>query len=76
MQATIYDNVMDMKKTDKNVPGQDCMRSVCPVSSVLDLIGDKWTLLVIRDMLFLEKHTYNELANSMEKYPPISSPIA
>lgn len=45
------------------------MRSICPVSSVLDIIGDKWTLLVIRDMLFLEKRTYSELADSMEKIP-------
>jgi DNA-binding HxlR family transcriptional regulator len=60
---------MNMKKPTKAVPGQDCMRSVCPVSSVLDIIGDKWTLLVIRDMLFLEKSTYSELADSMEKIP-------
>ena len=25
-------------------------RSVCPVACTLDLIGDKWTLLVIRDL--------------------------
>ena len=45
------------------------MRSACPVSSVLDIIGDKWTLLVIRDMLFMDKRLYSELANSMEKIP-------
>ncbi len=27
-------------------------RSPCPLSCTLDLIGDKWTLLIIRDMLF------------------------
>ncbi len=27
-------------------------RSDCPVSSTLDLIGDKWTLLILRDMMF------------------------
>lgn len=26
-------------------------RSVCPVSCTLDLVGDRWTLLVVRDML-------------------------
>ena len=26
-------------------------RSVCPVACTLDLIGDKWTLLVIRDLM-------------------------
>ncbi len=45
------------------------MRSVCPVSSVLDIIGDKWILLVIRDLMFLGKRMYSELADSMEKIP-------
>lgn len=27
-------------------------RSVCPIACTLDLLGDKWTLLVIRDLLF------------------------
>jgi DNA-binding HxlR family transcriptional regulator len=26
-------------------------RSVCPIACVLDLLGDKWTLLIIRDMM-------------------------
>ncbi len=45
------------------------MRSLCPVSSILDIIGDKWTLLVVRDLLFLDKRMYSELADSMEKIP-------
>ncbi len=69
MQVIFYDNVMNMKKADKAVPGRDCMRSLCPVASVLDIIGDKWTLLVVRDLLFLGKRMYNELADSMEKIP-------
>jgi len=69
MQVIFYDNVMSMKKAEKPVPGHDCMRSLCPVSSVLDIIGDKWTLLVVRDLLFLGKRMYNELADSMEKIP-------
>jgi DNA-binding HxlR family transcriptional regulator len=27
-------------------------RSDCPIASTLDLVGDKWTLLIVRDMLF------------------------
>ncbi len=69
LQVFVYDNVMTMKKTNKGIPGHDCMRSVCPVSSVLDIIGDKWTLLVIRDLMFLGKRMYSELADSMEKIP-------
>lgn len=40
-------------------------RSVCPVACTLDLIGDKWTLLVVRD-LFAGKSTYKEFAESPE----------
>ena len=41
-------------------------RSACPVANVLDVIGDRWTLLVIRD-LFFNKHEYHELLNGSEK---------
>ncbi len=44
-------------------------RSNCPVSNVLDLLGDKWTLIVMRDMLFFEKKLYKELADSPEGIP-------
>lgn len=42
-------------------------RSKCPLSCTLDLIGDKWSLLIIRDMMFLGKSTYNEFLDSAEK---------
>ena len=41
-------------------------RSVCPITNTLDLIGDKWTLLVVRDMLFLKKKSFNEFLDSPE----------
>ena len=41
-------------------------RSPCPVACTLDLIGDKWTLLIIRDMLF-GKCYYKEFFQSPEK---------
>ena len=41
-------------------------RSPCPVACTLDLLGDKWTLLVIRD-LFAGKSHYNEFSASPEK---------
>ena len=41
-------------------------RSVCPVACTLDLIGDKWTLLVIRD-LFLGRRYFKEFLASPEK---------
>lgn len=41
-------------------------RSPCPLAATLDLIGDRWTLLIIRD-LFAGKSRYRELANSPER---------
>ena len=40
-------------------------RSDCPISCTLDLIGDRWTLLVLRD-LFLGAHYFDELSKSAE----------
>jgi DNA-binding HxlR family transcriptional regulator len=42
-------------------------RSDCPVSAALDLFGDKWSLLIIRDLMFNGKKTYGEFLNSEEK---------
>ena len=42
-------------------------RSDCPISMILDLIGDKWTMLVIRDIALFQKHTFNEFLKSDEK---------
>lgn len=44
-------------------------RSICPVANALDLVGDKWTLLVVRDLLFMGKRRYREFADSPEGIP-------
>ena len=41
-------------------------RSVCPISSALDVIGDKWSLLIIRDLLIHGTRTYSEFLDSKE----------
>lgn len=46
----------------------ECKRSPCPVACVLDILGDKWTLLVVRDLLF-GKHTFTALLDSAEHIP-------
>jgi len=43
-------------------------RSPCPIANTLDLVGDKWSLLVVRDLL-RGKATYSELVNSFERIP-------
>lgn len=42
-------------------------RSECPISGSLEMWGDKWSLLIIRDLMFYEKHTYGEFLKSDEK---------
>ena len=46
----------------------DDMRSPCPIANTLDILGDKWTLLVIRD-LFAGNSTYSEFQSSPESIP-------
>ncbi|GAB4024800.1 winged helix-turn-helix transcriptional regulator [Spirosoma koreense] len=42
-------------------------RSGCPLSYTLDFFGDKWSLLILRDMALNNKSTYGEFLNSAEK---------
>jgi DNA-binding HxlR family transcriptional regulator len=44
------------------------LRSSCPVAGALDLVGDRWTLLVVRDLL-RGKRRYGDLAASSERIP-------
>ena len=43
-------------------------RSTCPAACALDVAGDRWTLLIVRDMRH-GKRTYGELAASPEGIP-------
>ncbi|HNR20582.1 MAG TPA: helix-turn-helix domain-containing protein [Bacteroidia bacterium] len=42
-------------------------RSTCPISTALDIFGDKWSLLIVRDLMFNQKKTYGEFLTSEEK---------
>lgn len=42
-------------------------RSDCPISSALDIMGDKWSLLIIRDIMFGKKSTFKDFFSSSEK---------
>jgi DNA-binding HxlR family transcriptional regulator len=41
-------------------------RSHCPISFALDFFGDKWSLLIVRDLLFRRKRTYREFLEGPE----------
>ena len=45
-------------------------RSGCPLASTLDIVGDKWSLLIVRDMLFQGKKTFKDFSTSPEGIAP------
>lgn len=42
-------------------------RSECPISCSLDVWGDRWSLLIIRDLMFKMQCTYGDFLKSEEK---------
>src|SRR6187397_3425761 len=42
-------------------------RSYCPINLSLEIFGDTWTLLVLRDMMFAGKRHFRELLQSDER---------
>ena len=41
-------------------------RSSCPISYSLDLLGDKWVLLILRDIALANKHFYKDFLEAGE----------
>lgn len=41
-------------------------KSDCPINFALEIFGDKWTFLVVRDLIFKGKHFYGEFLLSEE----------
>lgn len=46
---------------------QDDQRSGCPINLTLEVLGDKWSLLVIRDMIFGNRRHFRELLTHSEE---------
>ena len=44
-------------------------RSECSIARTLELLGDKWTLLIARDLMWHNKHTFKALQGSDEQIP-------
>lgn len=59
MQVVLYFCSVKKKKIE--------YRSDCPISITLDIFGDKWSLLIVRDMVFKGMNTYGDFLNSGEK---------
>lgn len=41
-------------------------RSGCPISIALETLGDAWSLLIVRDLMFKDRRTYNEFLQGDE----------
>ncbi|MEP0744370.1 MAG: helix-turn-helix domain-containing protein [Anderseniella sp.] len=53
----------DLPQTPKD------FRSRCSIARTLDIAGDKWTLLIVRDLMWHGKNTFQELQRSEERMP-------
>jgi DNA-binding HxlR family transcriptional regulator len=49
--------------------GKGDFRSACSIARALDIVGDKWTLLIVRDLMWHGKHTFQALQESKEHVP-------
>ena len=45
----------------------EVQRSGCPINLSLEVLGDKWSLLIIRDMMFGDRRHFRELLNKSEE---------
>ena len=48
--------------------GKNKLRSHCPVNYGLEAFGDRWALLILRDLVFRGKRTYGEFLKSEEGF--------
>jgi DNA-binding HxlR family transcriptional regulator len=55
-----------MQAEKELMPNDDVHRSLCPINLALEVFGDKWTLLIIRDLMFAGKRHFRELLHSDE----------
>jgi DNA-binding HxlR family transcriptional regulator len=44
-------------------------KSLCPINLALEVFGDRWTLLIVRDLMFAGKRHFRELLRSDERIP-------
>lgn len=51
----------------KNENQETSGRSHCAISMALEMVGDKWSLLILRDLMFTDKRSYGELQSCDEK---------
>jgi DNA-binding HxlR family transcriptional regulator len=63
LQAVFWGAVPDRPES----PMTDAPRSGCPINLSLEVLGDKWSLLIIRDMMFGNRRHFRELLTKSEE---------
>ncbi|GAB1580328.1 winged helix-turn-helix transcriptional regulator [Phyllobacterium phragmitis] len=46
---------------------ENAHRSGCPINLTLEVLGDRWSLIIIRDIMFGNRRHYRELLNQSEE---------
>ena len=67
-QKLIDNDSNSREKSQFIIDGMNC--KCCPVFNTLSIIGKKFTLLLLRNMIFLKQKRFNEFLNSIEEINP------
>ena len=67
-QKLIDNDNNSREKSQFIIDGMNC--KCCPVFNTLSIIGKKFTLLLLRNMIFLKQKRFNEFLNSIEEINP------
>lgn len=54
----------NMKRTDQ--------KSLCPINFTLEIIGNSWSILILRDLMVSGKRTFGEFTNSEERISTVA----
>jgi DNA-binding HxlR family transcriptional regulator len=55
------------RSTASPVKRREAQRSGCPINLTLEMLGDRWSLIVVRDLMFGNRRHYRELLNLSEE---------
>ena len=61
----MYINIFENMEPNKNL-----FRCNCPLTSAVDIVGDKWTLVIIKLMLIQHCHTFKDISEPDERVAP------
>jgi DNA-binding HxlR family transcriptional regulator len=57
------------RRKEQHLIMTEVQRSGCPINLSLEVLGDKWSLRIIRDMMFGNRLHFRELLNKSEAAP-------